>query len=122
MPDAFVEGESLECGFLTTPLVHAKPDGEQVRLFVIRLVSPASDTLETPLVYLAGGPGQGGSTQLSAYLPDGPLRPLLEQQDVILIDQRGTGFSEPGLYCATDAGPGIPLPGRSADSKCWLVQ
>lgn len=108
VPDAFVEGESLECGFLTTPLFHAEPEGEQVRLFVIRLTSPASDKLGTPLVYLAGGPGQGGSTQLSGYLPDGPLRPLLEQQDVILVDQRGTGYSEPGLFCSTDAGPGIP--------------
>lgn len=42
VPGAFDEGEGLECAFLTTPLVHAEPEGDQVRLFVIRLVSPAS--------------------------------------------------------------------------------
>ncbi len=107
VPDPLVEGESLECGFLTTPLLHADPDGEQIRLFVIRLASPASEKLETPLVYLAGGPGQGGAGQLTGFLPEGPLYPIVEQQDVILIDQRGTGFSEPGLFCPTDAEPGI---------------
>lgn len=43
VPDAFVEGEGLGCAFPTTPLVHAEPEGEQVRLFVIHLMSPASD-------------------------------------------------------------------------------
>ncbi|HEV2528494.1 MAG TPA: alpha/beta fold hydrolase [Thermomicrobiales bacterium] len=108
VPESFVEGESLECGFLTTPLVHVNPDGEQIRLFVTRLVSTATDPMDTPLVYLAGGPGQGGSTQLPAYLPGAPLQPLLELQDVILLDQRGTGFSEPSLFCPDEAGPSIP--------------
>ncbi len=70
VPASFVEGESLECGFLTTPLVHAELADEQIRLFVIRLASPARDKLDTPLVFLAGGPGQGGSTQQIGFLPD----------------------------------------------------
>lgn len=108
VPDPLVEGQSLECGFLTTPLRHAEPEARQIRLFVIRLVSPNSEKLETPPVFLAGGPGQGGSSQLTGFLPEAPLAPLVDLRDVILIDQRGTGFSEPGLYCPADAGPGIP--------------
>ena len=43
VPSAFVDGEGLERTFLTTPLVHAGPEGGQVRLFVFHLMSPASD-------------------------------------------------------------------------------
>ena len=43
VPDAFVEGKGLGCAFPTTPLGHAEPEGEPVRLFVIHLMSPASD-------------------------------------------------------------------------------
>jgi pimeloyl-ACP methyl ester carboxylesterase len=58
------------------------------------------------VVYLAGGPGEAGSTDLAPLL-GGPLRTLLDDHDWIFLDQRGTGFSEPSLACN-----GVNLSGR----------
>ncbi len=50
-----------------------------------------------PVVYLAGGPGSSASGELSIGF--GPYAELLESRDLILVDQRGTGASQPSLAC-----------------------
>jgi pimeloyl-ACP methyl ester carboxylesterase len=50
------------------------------------------------VVYLAGGPG-GSALDDFAADPEGWNYPFLETRDLILIDQRGTGHSEPTLDC-----------------------
>lgn len=51
----------------------------------------------TPLVLLAGGPGQGAVAVGPMLLGD--LRAIAPQADILLVDQRGTGRSNP-LTCA----------------------
>lgn len=50
-----------------------------------------------PVVFISGGPGQAASDMLGMA---GNLLELRRTRGVLLIDQRGTGFSEPVLDCA----------------------
>lgn len=85
-----------EVGRLSVPEVRSDPTSRTIRLAFVRLRSDA-ERPAAPLVYLAGGPG--GSATWQAEEPEWLARwlPLLEVSDVILLDQRGTGASEPDL-------------------------
>ncbi len=92
-------GRDVECGWLTVPEDHAQPDGKTIKLAVARFKSDASKPQPDPIVYLEGGPG--GSPLKSSILSqfDVYYGPLLDKRDLILFDQRGTGYSQPALDC-----------------------
>lgn len=88
---------SARCGFLVVPENRAKQNGKTIRV-AVAIVRAASKTPDsTPLAYLDGGPG--GAPILSARLliADG----LNAGRDLILVDQRGTYYSQPQLTCPT---------------------
>lgn len=106
-PKDLVAGEDFTCAVLNVPENHEEPDGAQLELFVIRLPSASDDPAAEPIVFLAGGPGGAGNTQLAQFTNEdlGPITsyaPLLETHEVVLIDQRGTGLSQPSLACPAD--------------------
>jgi pimeloyl-ACP methyl ester carboxylesterase len=84
---------TITCGFLTVPEDRADPAGAVVRLFVTRLAGRTGATAADPVVVLQGGPGD--TPDLGSFV-DHPLR---DARDVIVLDQRGTGRSEPSLAC-----------------------
>jgi len=90
-------GIGIECGALVVPADRDDPDAGTVRLR-FGLVAADGDAPEDPIVYLAGGPGQSAMEFVpQAY---GLLyEPLAGDRDLIILDQRGTGFSEPSLFC-----------------------
>lgn len=93
-------GADITCGFLTVPEDRRDPDGLTVELAVAVVHSLSADPAPDPVLYLEGGPG--GSAL--AYPDDWLTSPILETRDIILFDQRGTGYSWPSLDCAeTDA-------------------
>jgi pimeloyl-ACP methyl ester carboxylesterase len=83
----------LECGWLITPEVRESPQGRTVRLAVaiLRAKEPNGDP---PLVMLHGGPGESG---LRTFLPGVTRWSLALHRDIVIYDQRGSGFSEPKL-------------------------
>lgn len=83
------------CGTLTVPLYHADPDGETIRLAVAILPALNGQPRPDPVIYLEGGPGGSALTGLYGWLGV----ELREERDLILFDQRGTGFSTPALFC-----------------------
>ncbi len=92
-------GRDVECGWLIVPEDHAKPDGKTIKLAVARFKSDASKPEPDPIVYLEGGPGGSPLQGISR-----PVRCRLSarwcaKRDVILFDQRGTGYSQPALDC-----------------------
>ncbi|CAG0933698.1 Tripeptidyl aminopeptidase [Thermoflexales bacterium] len=91
-------GQDVECSWVSVPEDHAKPDGKTIRLAVARFKSDASQPAPDPVIYLEGGPG---GSALKSYINQFAFffGPLLEKRDVILFDQRGTGYSEPALSC-----------------------
>jgi pimeloyl-ACP methyl ester carboxylesterase len=105
LPEGLHDGGNIHCGFLTVPLKHAEPDGPKIQIAVAILKSTGANPAPEPLVLLNGGPGQGSDGIFSAFtdISDYSLAPLLERQDVILVDQRGTGRSQPSLLCPGDS-------------------
>jgi pimeloyl-ACP methyl ester carboxylesterase len=91
-----------ECGLLTVKENRLEPFSADNTVVLPVVVIPArTKTPEpVPLVMLAGGPGDGGiDAFLASGLSEYPLLELAANRDVILLDQRGTGDAQPGLYC-----------------------
>jgi len=86
----------VKCGKLQVPENYSKPDGEQISINFVVLPAIDNSDNKTPLMFLAGGPGQA-----AAELASGLRRVFNEvrkTRDLILVDQRGTGESHP-LQC-----------------------
>lgn len=88
--------EQVECGFLTVPENYLEPNGNTIDIHVVRLPAVATAAAKDPLLFLAGGPGQAASELVAAiaYM----FSEVRQTRDVLLIDQRGTGQSNP-LRC-----------------------
>jgi pimeloyl-ACP methyl ester carboxylesterase len=97
LPLGIIEGEQVVCGYLTTPARHANPDGPSIRLAVAILKSRAPNPAPDPLVMLQGGPGGSTIDTYFELLLSDPL--FLPNRDIILLEQRGTLYSEPALTC-----------------------
>ncbi len=85
------EVQSVRCGFLTVPEDWSQPQGPTIRLAVAIFKTSSSHPAPDPVLVLGGGPGVAlletvGST-------------LLLNRDLILLDQRGAGYSQPSLRC-----------------------
>lgn len=93
------EGREVECGYLTVPEKHAQQgDGRFLRLHVAVFESDNPNPAPDPILYLAGGPG-ADALEVVQFDFETAFAPLLANRDLILFDQRGTGFSEPSLAC-----------------------
>jgi pimeloyl-ACP methyl ester carboxylesterase len=86
-----------QCGTLAVAENPALPQGRQVNLHVAWV--PADEegtTAPDPVFMLAGGPGQAATESYPQVAP--AFRDVLKKRNVILVDQRGTGGSNP-LLC-----------------------
>jgi pimeloyl-ACP methyl ester carboxylesterase len=92
------EGTNPECGYLVVPENRARPDGKQVRLHVAIFHSRSANPNPDPVVHLSGGPG-ASALALSGYLFHTGLDKILDSRDLVIFDQRGTGYSQPSLNC-----------------------
>lgn len=96
-PTSFVEGETIECGYVRVPEQHANPDGPSIRLAVAILKSQADTPAPDPVFIAQGGPGGSGIDTYTQVLD--AHTDLLAKRDIVLFDQRGTLYSEPSLMC-----------------------
>ncbi len=88
-----------ECGYLHVPENRANPDSRMIRVFVTRYPAVRTgERLPDPVFYLSGGPG-GPITSVGEALMQQGLAVVNGRRDAVLIDQRGTGLSEPSLDC-----------------------
>jgi len=90
-----VTGHVEQCGTVTVP--EAPGSEATLELGVVRVFSQAEAPAADPLVYLDGGPGNATIEQLGDVFPY--FEELAEDRDVIFIDQRGTGVTEPPMEC-----------------------
>lgn len=88
-----LEEENIIWGYLTTPENWSRPDGRKIKIAASVLKNQSQKENANAVVFIQGGPGASGIESIMTWL-DHPLREL---NDVILIDVRGTGFSEPRL-------------------------
>ena len=85
----------VDCGYLSVPENRSDPNSATIRLAVaiIRTTHPTPEP--DPVIYLDGGPGG----EAIYYLEEWVDFPTLANRDLIILDQRGMGFSEPRLEC-----------------------
>ena len=84
------------CGTLTVYENRDTRQGRQIALNIVVLPALSNDPKPDPFFFLAGGPGQGAA-QMAKQLRE-PFRQILTDRDIVLVDQRGTGKSNP-LNC-----------------------
>ncbi|HYH97051.1 alpha/beta fold hydrolase [Hyalangium sp.] len=82
-----------ELGTLKVPLRHAQTEGPSLTLRFVRFKS-TNPKPKAPIVYLAGGPG-GSGIEAARGIRHELFLALREVADVIALDQRGTGQSNP---------------------------
>jgi len=96
----YMEGlaDRMMCGSITQPLSDDTNDGYiDIHFAVIPAIK--SSTPDEAILGFAGGPGQGAIGLARVF--DHNLRFARETRDIVLIDQRGTGFSHQ-LQCESD--------------------
>lgn len=84
-------GLKVQCGFLTVPENRNKQGSREIRLYVAIIKSRAGKPTPDPVVYLEGGPGGSAVMGIDAWT------------ETPLLDQRGTGYSEPNLTCGQNS-------------------
>lgn len=92
---------AAQCTTFEVPEDHVRPGGRKIRLNIAWLpAGNEADAAPDPLFLLAGGPGQSAVETFPAMDPI--LKEVRERRHILLVDQRGTGKSNP-LGCK-DAG------------------
>ncbi len=87
------------CGTLKVYENRASKQGRQIDLNIVVLPALRADSQPDPLFFLAGGPGQGAA-KLAKVVRD-IFRRVQNDRDIVLVDQRGTGKSNP-LDCNSE--------------------
>ncbi|TYK67285.1 alpha/beta hydrolase [Colwellia echini] len=90
----------VKCGKLDVPENYSKPNGTKISINFAVLPAIDNSEYKTPLMFLAGGPGQA-AVELATAL-NRVFREVRKTRDIILVDQRGTGESS-ALACDLEA-------------------
>ncbi|MEM9687343.1 MAG: alpha/beta fold hydrolase, partial [Bacteroidota bacterium] len=88
-----INREDITWHYLNVPENWDIPAGPKVKLAVGILKSTSENGDATPLVCIEGGPGASGLREVWGWLN----HPIRKHSDIIMVDARGTGFSEPRL-------------------------
>jgi pimeloyl-ACP methyl ester carboxylesterase len=89
----------VTCGMVTVPEEHQKPDGNTIKVAVAVVKSSAAVPAE-PFVMAQGGPGGSTFDLGQNFITVFPIfDSILQKRDIVLVEQRGTLYSEPALYC-----------------------
>ncbi|MGA8379946.1 MAG: alpha/beta fold hydrolase [Stellaceae bacterium] len=83
----------LRCGTVSVPRSYDDPGAGRFKLAIVVVRSAQQPVFPDPVVYINGGPG----SPLTIYADHQARTPYAPSRDLILVDQRGTGRSEPKL-------------------------
>lgn len=109
-----LQSQQLSCGYVTVPEDRNVKNSKKIKLAVaifkpqqyINSVDPA------PVIRLDGGPGGPSLSGWAQAITGSNIRTFIFNHDVVMFDQRGTGYSTPSLNCTESAS----LRGSSQDS------
>lgn len=93
-----LDAERLRCGYLTVPENRQSGSARTLRLAVAVMKAQASNPAPDPFVSLTGGPGAHALRGSLGFFDS-----LFSDRDVVIFDQRGTGYSEPGMCASLQA-------------------
>ncbi len=89
-------GLTAKCGSLRVPEDRLSPEGRNIDLRVVVIPATSSPVMPDPIFWLAGGPGVAATDDMVGAIA--LLSPQLQNRDLVFVDQRGTGGSNP-LVC-----------------------
>jgi hypothetical protein len=115
--------DSVRFGYLAVPRDHADPDGPKIRIAIVFLPARGGSPVPDPVVSIAGGPGLPAIALHMRLRQQGPhpLDAFRERRDLIVIDVRGHGFSEPAM--CRELHDGQPMTEQSAAAeRAWLAK
>jgi len=93
-----------QCWTLTVPEDYVNPkNGKTIKLAIAK-VNSANNNKKGAIAFLQGGPGGNIVIDSGGF----ETLPIRDENDIYLVDQRGTGYSTPTLYCE---------PGTSTDEE-----
>ncbi len=92
----WADNNHVSCFLIPVPKNSKEPDSGNYYL-AAAVAKSISETTESPLLYLHGGPGIATLGNLPSYLKSTTWKLFREQHDMVFFDYRGTGFSEPSL-------------------------
>jgi pimeloyl-ACP methyl ester carboxylesterase len=105
------------CGTLPVPEDRSNPSGRHLGLNVAVVPALAAVPAPDPFFALAGGPGDA-STSFFAWLP-GLYAGVHATHDIVLVDQRGTGASNPLTLPAMPDTSGLTASVADARLSAW---
>ncbi len=88
---------TARCGKLEVFENRAAGTGRKIALHIVVLPAHRRKPAADPVFLFTGGPGSG-ATEIAGVPDGGMLKSLRAQRDIVLVDQRGTGESNP-LLC-----------------------
>jgi pimeloyl-ACP methyl ester carboxylesterase len=89
-------GDSVLCGFYSVFENHKTNKGRKIDLYIIVLPALNKKFSQPPIFYFDGGPGIAATKNASWFAEEN--NPYRQNHDIVLIDIRGTGKSNP-LHC-----------------------
>ena len=119
-------GDQLQCAKVPVPLVWSQPDGEHIKLAVIRHLASDPQRLIGSMFVNPGGPGQSG-VQLVRDAGSELNRWGGGRFNVVSWDPRGTNGSDP-VRCFTSRASqdafwlGVQIPTTVAESRAYRTQ
>ncbi len=112
-----VDGQAARCGTLIVPEDRLTGTGRMIPVRFVVFPATGPDRAPDPVVYFAGGPGDSAvdEIQIAGGVPD--LTILNVHRDLVFIEQRGTGQSNP-LTCPPFPGLADKAALRAAVQSC----
>ncbi len=98
----------VRCGYVNVPENRSSAESRIIKIAVAILPSKNKNPKPDPVVILSGGPGFP-LIRMHDVIPK-MLAPILAKRDIILVDQRGVGFSTPRISCPEVTTFGSPVP------------
>jgi pimeloyl-ACP methyl ester carboxylesterase len=86
----------IRCANLTVPEDWQQPNGPKIKLAVAIVKTANTEPKPDPILVMIGNPGYGSYI---AYVLPYIFENIFAQRDLIIVDQRGTGFSDPSIEC-----------------------
>lgn len=98
VPADWASQQRIDCGWLHVHQSRGKADSRTLKLWIAIARADVPESDDAPLLYLNGGPGYATVDYFFPYFPQSKTWPALRKtRDLVFIDQRGTGRSQPAF-------------------------
>ncbi|MGH8046923.1 MAG: alpha/beta fold hydrolase [Chthoniobacterales bacterium] len=113
----YPDAARMQFGYIMVPENHANPgNGRTLQLAVVIVPALSSTPEPDPVFYIVGGPGGSATLSSSGF---GIFGVLNTTRDIVYVDPRGAGFSEPNLFMRRNA---AAIPRFASINRAWFAQ